>query len=144
MTNSPETFEIDGSTFEVYPLMGREALRLARRLASYMTGIIAIGANADDESQINTSDIQAGLERFFDNCSEKELEDFADRMFAKMTMDGTKLDKTWSTVFIGKSGLMFKALIESIKIQFKDFFSMLEGSDLLKNRTSTKKTILAD
>jgi len=139
MANEPQSFEIDGHTFEVYPLMGREALRLARRLSSYLSGILAIGASAQSEEDISVSDLQQGIEQFFRNCSEKEFEEFADKMYSKMTMDGRKLDKDWNTIFMGEMGLMFKSLMESVKIQFKDFFSILENSVPSKMPTTTPK-----
>ena len=123
---------VDGESYEIFQLTGRQGLTWPYKLAKYMRGFVPQdGANVD---------LDKAFMAFFQECSESDFVSFAEGMLDTVHFQGKSMKGLYTVKFAGNIAGLFKLLVEICKFHFSGFFSALQG--YVPSETVTEKTVV--
>lgn len=125
--------EVDGKSYEVFELTGRQGLMWPYRLAKYMRGFVP--------SDGDNFDLSSALGQFFNECTEENFISFAEGMLDSVHKNGKSMKGLYTVEFKGDIPGLYRLLIAVCKFHFSGFFSELQSFGFSKAQAETKQKI---
>lgn len=141
-----ETVEIDGLKFRIVQAPGRRGtqlmLKITRALVPFGVSVIA----AFKEVGSGWKGVQAAAGQLFAQMSDADFEDVIKRLFESVYVvsDGPEglrqklVNEVYDATFTGRQSVVLKLAVESVRVNFGDFFPEKMGEFVAKVRAAAK------
>lgn len=143
-TQSKVDGELKTFEYEINAFTGHKATRMAHRFIKHIGPALAAAVDGNEQVDDDTPmkiEFSKVLEAFFDNCSETQLMEFIDDMYANVNCIGIGVlsNKVWNLHFHARLKDHMNLLVECCKYQFSDFLD--EWLDTTEVASLTPKRI---